>query len=154
MKATKFIAVVITLISLQATGVLALSTPIERDINFPPDYDPEKTKAIRGVIQDKRFKFVEGIVSHWSPDFGTRLSFTGNARSLNQFLAKLRGLPGIGLRVILYHGRDDELRRDSPWQMDFSQARPDQITVYLNLNAAELDFDKVKLPDWPPSSRD
>jgi hypothetical protein len=60
----------------------------------------------------------------------------------------------MGLRVILYRGRDDELRRDSPWQLDFSQARPDQLTVYLNLNAAELEFDKVRLPEWgAPSGR-
>jgi hypothetical protein len=114
MKATKVIAVAVILISLHATGVLALSTPIGRDINFPKDYDRQKAQAIRRVIQDERFKFVDGIVSHWSPDFGTRLSFTGNADSLNEFLAALRRLPGIGLRVILYHGRKDELRRDSP----------------------------------------
>jgi hypothetical protein len=154
MKAAKLIAFTVTLILLQATGVFALSTPIGRDINFPKDYNPEKAKAIRSVIQDERFKFVGGMVSHWSPDFGTRLSFNGNSDSLNEFLAALRRVPGIGLRVILYHGRNDELRRDSPWQLDFSQARPDQLTVYLNLNATVLDFNQVKLPEWPPSSRD
>jgi hypothetical protein len=55
----------------------------------------------------------------------------------------------MGLRIVLYHGRNDELRRDSPWQLDFSHARPDRLTVYLNLNAKGLDFDEVKLPDWP-----
>ena len=149
MKAAKIAVVTLVLILLQATGVLALSIPIGRDINFPEDYDAQNIKAIRRVIQDKRFEFVGGIVSYWPPDFGTRLSFTGNTESLNEFLTALRGLPGIGLRVILYHGRNDELRRDSPWQLDFLQARPDQLTVYLNLKAAELDFDKVKLPDWP-----
>lgn len=54
--------------------------------------------------------------------------------------------------MVLYRGRDDEQRRDSAWQLDFSQARPDQLTVYLNLNAATLDFEKVKLPEWPPNS--
>jgi hypothetical protein len=53
------------------------------------------------------------------------------------------------MRVVLYRGRNDERRRDSPWQLDFSQARPDELMVYLNLNAAGLDFDKVKLPEWP-----
>ena len=132
--------------------VFALSTPIGRDINFPNDYDPQKARAIRAVIQDTRFKFTGGIVSYWEPDFGTRLSFEGGAESLNDFLAALRRLPGIGLRVILYRGRNDELRRDGPWQLDFSQARPNQLAVYVNLNALEMDFDKVKLPDWPPTS--
>lgn len=130
-------------------AAFALSTPIGRDINFPKNYDPQKATAIRKVIRDERFKFVDGIVSYWEPDFGTRLSFEGDAASLNDFLAALRNLHGIGLRVILYRGRNDELRRDSPWQLDFSQARPDELAVCLNLNAATLDFDKVKLPEWP-----
>jgi hypothetical protein len=92
---------------------------------------------------------VEGIANHWPPDFGTRLSFHGEADSLNDFLAALRGLPGIGLR---YHGRNDKLRRDSAWQLDFSHARPNQLTVYLNLNAPPLDLGKVNLPDWPPAA--
>ena len=133
--------------------MFALSVPIRRDINFPEHYDPQKAKAIRGVIQDERFKFVGGMVSCWPPDFGTRLSFEGDAASLNDFLAALRRVPGISLRLILYHGRNDELRRDSPWQLDFSQARPDQLTLYLNLNAAGLDLDKVKLSEGPPHSR-
>ncbi len=137
---------------LQTIGAFALSTPIGRDINFPKDYDPKKAEAIRAVIQDERFKFVHGLVSHWPPDFGTRLSFAGDAASLNEFLAALRRLPGMGLRIILYHGRDDELRRDSAWQLDFSQARPDQLTVYLNLNAPGLELGKVILPERPPDS--
>lgn len=130
----------------------ALSTEIGRDIDFPKDYDPSKAQAIRKVIQDERFQFVDGLVSYWPPDFGTRLSFAGDAESLNEFFSALRGLRGIGLRVVLYRGRDDELRRDSAWQLDFSHARRDQLTVYLNLNAPTLDFGKIKLPDWPPGS--
>ncbi|HYG34508.1 MAG TPA: hypothetical protein VEC99_06980 [Clostridia bacterium] len=150
MKSATVVSVVIVAILLQATGAFALSRQIGRDIHFPKDYDPQKAEAIRGVIQDPRFKFVDGIVSYWPPDFGTRLNFEGDADSLNNFLAELHNLPDIGLRIIFYHGRNDELRRDSPWQLDFSQARPDQLTIYLNLKAPELDLSKIKLPDWPP----
>ncbi len=133
----------------QSVSMFALSIEIGRDINFPKGYDPKKAEAIRKVIRDERFKFVAGIVSYWEPDFGTRLSFAGDAGSLNEFFTSLRALPGIGLHLVLYHGRNDELRRDSAWQLDFSQARPNQLTVYLNLNAPGLDFDKINLPDWP-----
>ncbi len=131
----------------------ALSTPIDRDISFPKDYDPARAEAIRSVIRDERFHFVGGIVSHWPPDFGTRLSFAGDAESLNDFFAAVRKLPGIELHLILYRGGNDELRRDSTWQLDFSQARPEELTIYLNLNAEGLDFSQVKLPAWPPHSR-
>jgi hypothetical protein len=68
------------LIGLQTGSVWALSAPINRDINFPKEYDATKAAAIRSVIQNERFKFVDGIVSYWPPDFGTTLSFAGNAK--------------------------------------------------------------------------
>jgi len=127
----------------------ALSRSIGRDIEFPKDYDARKAEAIRNVIRNEEFKFVDGTVSYWPPDWGTRLSFEGDAASLTEFLAELRELRGIGLRLILYHGRDDERRRDSAWQLDFSHARPEQLTVYLNLNSTNIDFYKIQFPEWP-----
>ena len=131
--------------------LLALSMSIHRDINFPEGYDTNKAAEIRRVIQDEQFKFVGGLVSYWPPDWGTRLSFEGDAESLNKFLTKAREIKGIEMRLILYKGRDDERRRDSDWQLDFSQARPKQLTIYLNLNAKNLDFYKIKLPEWYPN---
>lgn len=126
----------------------ALSRSIQRDIEFPADYDTDLANEIRQVIQDEQFTFVDGIVSYWPPDWGTRLSFEGDADSLNQFILKLRAVKGISLRLILYKGRDDERRRDSDWQLEFSHARPKQLTIYLNLNAKNLDYYQIKLPEW------
>lgn len=130
-------------------GACALSRSIGRDIEFPKDYEPKKAEAIRKVIQNEKFRFVDGTVSYWPPDWGTRLSFEGDAASLNGFFAELRRLEGIRLRLILYRGRNDELRRDSTWQLDFSHARPDQLAVYLNLNSTHIDFYKIEFPEWP-----
>ena len=127
----------------------ALSRSIGRDIEFPKNYDSKKSEAIRKVIQNERFKFVDGTVSYWPPDWSTRLSFEGDAASFNEFLAELRALPEIGLRLILYRGRNDELRRDSTWQLDFSHARPNQLTVYLNINSTNIDFGRIAFPQWP-----
>ena len=102
---------------------LALSRSIHRDIEFPKDYDAADAAAIRHVIQDEQFKFAGGTVSYWPPDWGTQLCFEGDAESLNMFMTKVRSIKGIGLQVILYRGRDDGGRRDSDWQLDFSQAR-------------------------------
>jgi hypothetical protein len=151
MKSIKLTIAVLGGLLFSGALVFGLSREIGRDIEFPKDYDPQKAKAILGVVQDQRFAFTSGIVSYWPPDWGTRLSYTGDAESLNEFLRALRSVQGVGLRVILYHGRDDDLRQDSPWQLDFSHARPDQITVYVNLNAKTLDLAKVKLPEWPPA---
>jgi hypothetical protein len=137
---------VILCVAALPVAAFALSRPIGRDIEFPKDYNPKKAEAIRKVVQDEKFRFVDGIVSYWPPDWGTRLSFEGDAASLNEFFTALRKLDGIGLRLILYRGRNDELRRDSTWQLDYSHARPDQLAVYLNLNSTNIDFYKVTFP--------
>lgn len=139
---------VIGLLAILPLPLLALSMSIHRDIDFPKGYDINKAAEIRRVIQDEQFKFVDGLVSYWPPDWGTRLSFEGGAESLNKFLTKVREIKGIEMRLILYTGRDDERRRDSDWQLDFSRARPSQFTIYLNLNAKNLDFYKINFPLW------
>ena len=141
--------VIILSLALLPGAAYALSRSIDRDIEFPKGYDAKKAEAIRKVIRDERFEFVGGHVSYWPPDWGTRLSYEGDAKSLNLFLTELRKLSGISLRLILYKGRNDERRRDSSWQLDFSHARPDQLTIYLNLNSASVDFYKLTLPEWP-----
>src|SRR5829696_6985720 len=136
-------------LALLPCAAYALSRSIHRDIEFPKGYDAKKAEAIRKVIRDERFDFVGGNVSYWPPDWGTRLSYEGDAKSLNLFLDELRKIPDIGLRLILYKGRNDERRRDSSWQLDFSHARPDQLTIYLNLNSTNVDFYKITFPEWP-----
>ena len=126
-----------------------LSRAIARDIEFPKHYPPEQAAAIRKVIQDERFKFVGGVVSYWPPDWGTQLSYEGDAHALNEFVSQLRQLRGIGLRLALYSGRSDELRQDSSWQLYFSHAYTNRLTLHLNLNSPGLDFSKIELPEWP-----
>ena len=142
-------SIVISLLVLPLT-VMALSRRIGRDIEFPKAYDRLKAQALRAVIQDEQFKFVDGTVSYWPPDWATRLSFEGNSESLNTFFRKLREIDEMGLGVILFKGRDDEKRRDSDWQLDFSHTRPNQVTVYLNLNSKHLELNQLELPEWSP----
>jgi hypothetical protein len=138
------------LIGLQTGSVWALSAPINRDINFPKEYDATKAAAIRSVIQNERFKFVDGIVSYWPPDFGTTLSFAGNAKDVSDFLAALCALHEVSVRLVLFRGRNDELRRDSTWQLYFSQNHPNELAVHVNLNATGLELEKVVWPVWRP----
>lgn len=70
---------------------------------------------------------------------------------MNDFFAALRELPGIGLKAVLYGGGGDEFSPGQPLATRFLTTQPDQLTVYLNLNAVELDIYKVTLPEWPPT---
>jgi hypothetical protein len=125
----------------------ALSIQMGRDINFPKGYDSTKTKAILKVVQNEQYHFVDGVNSQWPPDWGTRLSFEGDAAKLNQFMAELHQIPGTTMRLVLYRGRNDNLRQDSSWQLDYSQAHPDRLTLYLNTNST-IDLYKVEFPEW------
>lgn len=126
--------------------VHGLTRKIGRDIHFPKGYETARAEALLAVVRDQQFEFIQGIVSYWPPDWSTRLSFTGDADSLNTFLNELRGV-GIGLRVVLTRGESNELRSDSAWQLEFSQARPDEVTVWINVNS-DLQLEKVSLPTW------
>lgn len=133
---------------LLAPAAWALSAPIGRDIEFAKGFDPQKAEVLRKFVQDERFKFLDGLVSYWPPEIATRLSFEGDTASLNEFLAEIRKLPGFALRLVLYEGRSDELRNDSSWQLGYSQARPEEVVVYLNLNSKSIEFQKLQLPRW------
>jgi hypothetical protein len=144
-KTFRLLAAVLCALSVTA---FALSRRIDRDIEFPKGYDAAKAEAILKVVKNERFKFVDGNVSYWEPDYGTRLSFQGDAAAVTEFLAELRKLPGISTRIILFRGRNDEGRRDTAWQLDYSKAHPDRLTVYLNLNTPGMEFDKIAFPEW------
>ena len=134
-------------------SVCALSASIDRDINFPKNYHPKKAEALRKVIRDPQFKFLEGIVSYWEPDFGTRLSYEGDATSLNEFIAQLHQLAAFSVRLKLYTPREDQSGRNASWQLDFSQAHPDELTLYVNLTAKNLKFGDLKFPVWPSEKK-
>lgn len=151
---SRVIRAVLGFLLLFPVAASAFSRSIDRDIEFPKGYDPKKAEAIRKVIRDERFNFVSGNVSYWPPDWGTRLSYEGDAASFNLFVTELRDLQGIALRLVLYKGRNDERRHDSSWQLDYSHARPDELTIYLNVNSRTLDFSKVELPPWPAKPRE
>lgn len=129
--------------------IYGLSSPIGRDIEFAKGFDPARADTLRKFVREEKFKFVDGLVSYWPPEISTRLSFEGDTNSLNEFFAELRKLPGFSMRLVLYKGRSDELRSDSSWQLDYSQPRPNEIVIYLNLNSAAIDLRKLKLPEWP-----
>lgn len=129
-------------------SALALSIKMGRDIQFSKGYDSDKAKAILKVVQNEQYQFVDGVHSCWPPDWGTRLSFEGDAAKLNQFMAELHRIPGTTMRLILYRGRNDDSRQDSSWQLDYSQAHPDRLTLYLNINTDNVDLYKIVFPEW------
>ena len=145
----KIIPLTIMTLLLGTVATQALSRRIGRDIEFAKGYDEQKAESLRKFVKNERFKFVDGHVSYWPPEIATRLSFEGETKDLNEFFAELRKLSGLTMRLVLYQGRSEELRNDSSWQFHYSQARPDEVVVYLNLNSKSIDFGKLELPEWP-----
>ena len=113
-----------------------------KQVGAMPDVSKSKASKLlhtgKGKMRNRRYTMRRGPLVVYDQDEGIQAAF--------------RNIPGVGMSVILYRGRNDELRRDSPWQLDFSQARPDQLTVYINLNSTELDIEKVQLPVWSASA--
>lgn len=127
----------------------ALSRTAGREIEFPKGFDPACAKALTAVVQNTQFQFVSGVVSYWPPDIATRLSYVGSTSVLNEFINAVRSVPGLETRVVLYEGRRDERRSDSLWQLDFNQAHPDRVTIYINVKAEEFRLSELELPSWP-----
>jgi hypothetical protein len=116
----------------------------------PTGYDTNRAEQVRSVLASDRFKFLGGDA--WDNDFGqppgAKLAYGGDSQSLTAFLAGLNEIKGI--RVRLTFSRDlskeggDALPAGS-WWVEYSHAKPDTVTVRVNLGAESLGRDKFEL---------
>lgn len=126
-------------------------------ILFPNGYDTNRAEQVKSVLGLNSFKFLGGDA--WDNDFdnspGAILVYGGDSRSLTAFLAALNEIKGI--RVRLAFSRDPSKQTDSAlpagsWRVEYSHAKPDTITVRVNLAAESLGRDKFEfiLPKAKP----
>jgi hypothetical protein len=117
-------------------------------INFPKDYSPRAADAVHKVLRDDTFKFVNGSISYWPPEWSTTLVYDGNTRLLNAFLDDLRRIQGIRVRVSFSKDLDKEggtLHRGASWWVKYKQTMPETIVVRVNLAAQAIDPEKLDL---------
>ncbi|HEX4796350.1 MAG TPA: hypothetical protein VH370_21355, partial [Humisphaera sp.] len=70
---------------------VALPTP---EIRFPAGFDTNRAQKIHAVLQDKQFKYVDGLYSHWPPAWSTTLVYDGDAKSLSAMADRLARIDG------------------------------------------------------------
>jgi hypothetical protein len=117
-------------------------------INFPKDYSQRTADAVHKVLRDDSFKFVNGSISYWPPEWSTTLVYDGNTRLLNGFLDDLRKIQGMKVRVSFSKDLGKEggsLHRGASWWVKYKQTTPETIVVRVNLAAKEIDAEKLDL---------
>jgi hypothetical protein len=131
---------------------LMLPTP---QITFPKDFSSQKAAAIEAVLSDKKYHYVNGIYSHWPPNWYTTLVYEGDTKSLNTFLNSLRGVEAVHVRVTLSRDLSKETGSAltaGSWWVIYSHVTPDVITVRINLSNKGLNLDDLEFMLSRPSA--
>jgi len=134
-RATLLVATVLGLVWSAHALSLQLREP---RLYLPKGYDEARAKAIGQVLEDKRFKFVDGIQSYWPPEWPTTLVYEGDAKSLHAFLDAVRSLKGVGVRVTFSPDLSKETGSAlsaGSWWVKYSHTASDTLTVRVNLAA-------------------
>lgn len=126
---------------------LALHAPT---LLFSSFSDTNRAEQVQSVLGSDRFKFLGGDA--WDSDFGqspgATLIYGGDSQSLRAFLGALNDIKGISLRLAfsrdLSKGAGTALPAGS-WWVEYSQAKPDAVTVRVNLASESLGRDKFEL---------
>ena len=117
---------------------------------FPNGYDTNRAEQVKSVLGSDKFKFLGGDA--WDNDFGQSpgaiLVYGGDSRSLTTFLAALNEIKGISVRLTFSRDLSKETGMGLPagsWWVEYSQAKPDTVTVRVNLAAESLGRDQFEL---------
>jgi hypothetical protein len=119
-------------------------------ILFPSGYDTNRAEQLTSVLGSDRFKFLGGDA--WDNDLGqapgTILVYGGDSQSLTAFLAVLNEIKGLSVRLTFSRDLSKEGGSALPtgsWWVEYSHAKPDSVTVRVNLAAESLERDKFEL---------
>ena len=118
-------------------------------ISFPNGYDTNRAQQVKSVLASEKFKFLAG--DSWDGDFGQApgqiLVYDGDSPSLTAFLAGLNEIKGISVRLTFSHDLSKEggALPAGSWRVEYSHAKPDTLTVRVNLAAESLGRDKFEL---------
>jgi hypothetical protein len=119
-------------------------------IHFPDGYDTNRAEQVNAVLQLDKFKYLGGMdeLDDWVGADVWTLVYGGDAQSLTAFLAALNEVKGISVRLTFSRDLSKETRSALPagsWWVEYSQAKPDTVSVRINLAAESLGRDKFEL---------
>jgi hypothetical protein len=126
---------------------LSESLPQPR-IYFPKGFDTNRAERVHSVLRSDKFKYLDGLVSYWEPEWSTTLVYEGDSPTLTAFLSALSKIEGFDLRLTFSHDLSKETGSAlsaGSWWVKYSHITPDTITVRVNLAADSLGRDKFEL---------
>ena len=125
------------------------------DIFFPKGYNTNRAQQVESVLHSNKYKYLDGLVSYWEPEFSTTLVYGGDALALTAFLAALNEIPGIDVRLTFSSDLSKETGsalRAGSWWVRYSHTMPNTLTIRINLAAAALGGEKFELRLPKPGS--
>jgi len=122
------------------------------EIFFSKTYPKEKSERVLVVLRAPEFKYLTGLTSYWEPDYSTTLVYGGDTAALQSFLAALRKVEGLAVKVT--SSRDLAKETGSAlvggsWWVIYRHTSSDAVEVRVNRAAKELNVEKLDLP--PPA---
>ncbi len=136
-------------VTMTAHRIFALSRSLPQpDIFFPQNYDTNRADQVHAVLRSNKFKYLDGLVSYWEPEWSTTLVYEGDAQTLTAFIGALNEIRGISVRLTFSGDLSKEpgsAFRAGSWWVKYSHTTPDAITIRINLAAESLGRDKFEL---------
>ena len=143
------IALVAVALAATLQNGIGLSEHLHRPkIFWPKNYDTTKAEQVERVLRLDKFKYLDGITSYWEPKWPTTLAYDGDAQALSAFVAALREVKGMEVRLTISRDLSKETRgsiRTGSWWVEYTHTMPDTVTVRINLAAESLGGDKFEL---------
>ena len=125
------------------TSALALSIALPTPtIQFPQGFDQKKADRIEAVLNDKSFKYIGGLYTHWPPKWSSTLTYEGDTKSLNVMIDRLTHLEGVQVRLTFSTDLSKEAGsalRAGSWWVIYSHVTPDTLTIRVNLASSQID---------------
>lgn len=128
---------------------LALSEQLhEPKIRFPKGYSAQRSQQITDVLKKPEFKFLDGMISYWEPDWSTTLVYGGDTKALNTQLTDLGRIPGLRVKVTLSRDLSKETGsalQAGSWWVKYRHTAPDVLEVRVNLASDQIELKQLEL---------
>ena len=139
-------------------SAVALSETLNQPrIFWPKNYDTNKAEQVHAVLRSDKFKYVDGMISYWEPNWSTTLVYDGDAQALSAFMGALKEVKGMKVHLTFSNDLSRETGsalRAGSWWVKYVHTTPGIITVRINLAAESLGREEFTLQLPKPQTGD